>query len=287
MTTKSTRDAAPRYGVVSLLLSTHPGPAIAVTVVAVVLGMAVGLEPWRVVLLGLAVLANQFSVGLSNDWLDAERDAAVGRRDKPVARGWISTRAVRGAAFATAAVAIALTLPLGLPATLAHAVFILSAWGYNLGLKSTALSVLPYVLSFGLLPLIATLALPTPGVAAGWAMTLGALLGVAAHFANVLPDLEDDRVTGVRGLPHRLGGRVSGIVTYLVLAAASVVALRGPRGPVGWLQFAGAAIGIAIAVAGIALVVTRPPSRLLFQLIILAALIDVAELALAGERLLA
>jgi 4-hydroxybenzoate polyprenyltransferase len=286
MTGKSTRDAVPRYRIVSLLRSTHPGPAAAVTVVAIVLGIAVGLEPWRIVLLVPAVLANQFSVGLSNDWIDAERDAAVGRRDKPVARGWITAGVVRNAAFAAAAAAIVLTLPLGLPATLVHAAFILSAWGYNLGLKGTPLSVLPYVVSFGLLPAIVTLSLSEPQFAAGWAMLLGALLGIAAHFANVLPDLDDDRATGVRGLPHRLGGRASGVMTYLVLGAASLVALLGPGGTVGWLQLLGLAVGLAIAAVGIALVLTRPPSRLLFQLIIAAALLDVLQLALAGQRLL-
>lgn len=293
---QSTPDAAPRYRIVSLLLSSHPGPGAAVTLVAVVLSIAIGLEPWRIVLLGLAVLCNQWSVGLSNDWIDAERDAAVGRSDKPVARGWIAASAVRNAAFATAVAAMLLTVPLGLPATLAHAAFILSAWAYNLGLKRTPLSVLPYVVSFGLLPMIVTLARPVPALAAGWAIALGALLGIAAHFANVLPDLEDDRATGVRGLPHRMGRRASGIVTYLVLAAASVVALLGPRGMgsggvglsgVGWLQLVGFILGLGIAVTGILLVLTRPPNRLLFQLIIVAALLDVALLATAGERLLA
>lgn len=279
-------DAAPHSRIVSLLLSTHPGPGVAVTVVAVVLGIGTGLEPWRIALLGVAVLCNQWSVGLSNDWIDAKRDAAVGRQDKPIARGWISAAAVRNAAFWTGVAAILLTLPLGLVATLAHTVFILSAWGYNLGLKSTPFSVLPYVVSFGLLPAIVTLARPMPAMAAGWAITLGALLGVAAHFANVLPDLDDDHATGVRGLPHILGRKPSGIATYLVLAAASVVAMLGP-GTIGWLQIAGLIIGIGIAITGIALVFTRPPSRLLFQLIIAAALVNVLELALAGQALLA
>lgn len=273
--------------VVSLLLSSHPGPGAAVTLVAVVLGIGVGLEPWRVVVLGLAVLCNQWSVGFSNDWIDADRDAAVGRLDKPVARGWIARSTVRNAAFATAAAAILLTVPLGALATIAHTAFILSAWGYNIGLKTTLFSVLPYLVSFGMLPLVVTLALPTPAAAAPWAMTLGALLGCAAHFANVLPDLEDDRATGVRGLPHRMGRRASGIVTYLVLAAASVVALLGPAGPIGWLQWTGLALGLGIATAGIVLVLTRPPGRLLFQLIIAAALVDVALLVSSGQRLLA
>ena len=74
--------------------------------------------------------------------------------------------------------------------------------------RARRFSVLPYIVSFGLLPLIVTLALPTPTTAALWAMGMGALLGVAAHFTNVVPDLDDDRRTGVRGLPHLLGPRV-------------------------------------------------------------------------------
>ena len=69
------------------------------TAIAVILGIGVGLEPGSVVLLGLAFLLNQASVGLSNDWLDADRDRAVGRTDKPVARGDLSPAAARNAAF--------------------------------------------------------------------------------------------------------------------------------------------------------------------------------------------
>lgn len=271
---------------VALLLSTHPGPGAAVTAIAIVLGIGVGLEPWRVILLGLAFAANQASVGLSNDWIDAERDRTVNRSDKPVALGWISSGTVRNVAIITAVSAVLLTLPLGSHATAAHAIFIASAWVYNAGLKSTVLSVLPYAVSFGLLPAIVTLSLPEPTSAAPWALGLGALLGVAAHFANVLPDLEDDRATGVRGLPHRLGARATGIATWIALASASVLAFVGPDGAITALQWIGLTATVGIAVAGVTLVLTRPPSRLSFRLIIAAALVDVVLLAFAGERLL-
>uniref|UniRef100_UPI001F0BB9E9 UbiA family prenyltransferase n=1 Tax=Microbacterium sp. CPCC 204701 TaxID=2493084 RepID=UPI001F0BB9E9 len=83
--------------------STHPGPTLVVTTLALALGVAVGLEPWRLVLLTLAVLAGQMSIGISNDALDAPRDRAVGRADKPVARGDVSVRA----AWVAASVALA------------------------------------------------------------------------------------------------------------------------------------------------------------------------------------
>jgi 4-hydroxybenzoate polyprenyltransferase len=269
----------------ALALSTHPGPGLAVTAIAIILGIGVGLEPWRVAVLGLAVLLNQVSVGLSNDWIDADRDRAVGRADKPVAQGRIGATTVRNTAFITAALSIALTVPLGWPATIAHTVFIGSAWAYNLGLKRTPFSVAPYVLSFGLLPLIVTLSLPVPSAASPWAMLAGALLGVSAHFANVLPDLEDDAATGVRGLPHRLGKRASGLVIAGALAGASTSLVLG-LGPVAAWGWAGLALSVALAIGCAVLVLRGQSTRLIFRLIIAGALIDVVLLALSGIRLL-
>lgn len=271
---------------VDLVLSSHPGPGFAVTVVTVILGVGVGLEPWRVALLGVAMLLGQSSVGWSNDWLDAERDRAVGRSDKPVADGRISVGTVRTAAVASAVLAIALTVPLGWPATLAHAAFIASAWAYNLGLKSTIASVLPYVVSFGILPLIVTLALAEPAMASPWAIAAGSLLGVAAHIANVLPDLEDDRATNVRGLPHRLGARASAVVIATSLIAASCSIVFGLRGA-STIDYVGLALSTLVAVTAGLLVISRPASRAVFRLIIASALLTVILLALAGPRILA
>lgn len=273
--------------VVSLALSTHPGPAVAVTLVTVVLGLGVGLDGWRVALLGVAMLANQASVGLSNDWIDAERDRAVGRTDKPVARGWVSPGAVRTAAFATAVASVLLTLPLGWGATLAQFVFIASAWSYNAGLKKTALSVLPYVISFGLLSAIVTLSLTHPAFAQPWALAMGALLGIAAHFANVLPDLADDAATGVRGLPHRLGRRTVAVLSYAVLAVAALIGFLGVRGANPAVTVVALLALVANAgIAAVGVVIAVRPTRWHFRLIIASAIIDVVVLALAGERLL-
>jgi 4-hydroxybenzoate polyprenyltransferase len=269
---------------VALLLSTHPGPSLAVTAIAIALGIAVGLEPWRVVVLGLAVASNQASVGWSNDWIDAERDARVGRVDKPVAQGRIAAATVRNFAFAGSVVAIVLTIPLGLAATAAHLVFLVSAWSYNAGLKRTAFSVLPYILSFGILPAVVTLSSSSPAGAAPWALATGALLGIAAHFANVLPDLDDDAATGVRGLPHRLGRATVATLTYIVLASATVTAVFGSTGLESPWAFA--ALLVNLVIAGFGLANAGRAIRLHFQLIIAAALVIVAMLVAAGDQLL-
>jgi 4-hydroxybenzoate polyprenyltransferase len=265
----------------ALALSTHPGPGIAVTAITVLLGVAGGLETWRIALLGLVMALDQASVGLSNDWIDADRDRAVGRRDKPVARDDIPEALARNVAFAAAIASVLVSIPLGWPALVAHLVFLVSAWCYNGGLKGTPVSVLPYLVSFGILPSIAALAAPQPALAPWWAMAAGGLLGAGAHFANVLPDLDDDARTGIRGLPHRLGRVPALVVTWaaLLAAAASLAFGIGLDTPLG---VAGLAVAAVIAFAGFVLGMRRAPTRVLFRLVILAALVDVAMLVAAG-----
>lgn len=282
------------FGRVKLLaLSSHPGPTVAVTTLSVILGVAVGLDAWRVALVGLAILAGQLSIGLSNDWIDARRDTAVGRSDKPIASGAISASTVRTAAFVTAAVAVVLSFLLSLEAGIAHTVLIASGWAYNAGLKRTAFSLVPFLVSFGLLPGVVTLAAAEPSAAAWWATATGAVLGIPIHFTNVLPDLDDDARTGVSGLPHRLGRRATGTIAFLALIVGAALVMLGPVIDSGFdtpptpLAIAGFVVVLVIAVVGIARVLTRPPSRLLFQLIIASALVLVAQLALSGGTILA
>jgi len=268
----------------ALLAAAHPIPGAGVTAVTVLLGVAAGLDPPRVVLLGAALAADQLSVGLSNDWIDAERDRAAGRRDKPVALGRIGVGTVRAVAIASAAAAIALTAPLGPLATLVHAIALGSAWAYNALLKRTPLSPLPYLVSFGLLPAIVTLAAREPAWPAPWVLGAGALLGLGAHLVNVLPDLEDDRRTGVRGLPHRIGRRASTALAWAALLGA-IALLAAGIGLGSPLAIAGVAAAVALATAGIALGALRPDSRAPFRIVIATALLAVILLVAAGPGL--
>lgn len=269
--------------------SSHPGPTLVVTALALALGIATGLEPWRLVLLTVAVFAGQLSIGISNDALDAPRDRAVGRADKPVARGDVSVRTAWVAASVALVAALALSAPLGWRMLAAHALTLGSAWAYNAGLKSTAWSIVPFVVSFGTFPSLATLAAAEPAFAAGWAWIAGAALGAAVHLTNVLPDLSDDARTGVRGLPHRLGPRVSAVVAALAVVVGAVAVLLGAAGgdiagisPVSWAFFV-AVVLVAGATAWLA--ATRPPSRTLFRLVMLAALLLAAQLVASGGAL--
>ena len=123
-----------------------------------------------------------------------------------------------------------LSLALGWQPGLASLTVVACGWLYNLGLKATVFSFVPYAIAFGILPAVATLALPDPVWPAPWAMVAGALFGVSAHLANVLPDLDDDVETGVRGLPHRIGARATAVACPVLLGAASLVILLGTSG---------------------------------------------------------
>ena len=264
----------------ALLRSSHPGPSAAVTLITVLLGVAVGLDPARLALLGATMALNQVSIGWANDWLDAGRDRSTGRRDKPVAAGEIAVGTVRLAALTAAAGSIALSLALGIPFALGHALALAGGWAYDLGMKRTALSALPYLVSFGVLPALATLARPEPALAVGWAVAAGALLGLAAHIANVLPDLADDDATGVRGMPHRLGTVPSTVLAGTALAGAGGVLALGIGGVLG-----GAGVAVSLAVSVAAVVASLRRSRWGFRLVILAAVVDVVLLVLAGDRM--
>ena len=297
------RRAGPLRSVQLLLLSSHPGPSAAVTLLSLVLGLAIGLEPWRLAVLTVAVLLGQLSIGFSNDAIDASRDIAVGRTDKPIATGEMSRRTVGVASVVALVLALALSLAVGPGMLIAHAVLIAGGWAYNAWLKRTAFSVVPVCVSFGTLPSLATLSAPDPRIAAVWAGATGAVLGISIHFTNALPDLADDRRTGVSGLPHRLGRRVAGAVAFGALAVGAVVVLVGPLSAGGGQVAGGQAdaaptpIALAIAIVGfvatllIAVVggiraVRLPADRLLFRLVMAAGLLIAVQLAFGGVRLI-
>lgn len=200
---------------IGLVRATHPGPAALVVAISVLVAGWSGRDPGGVVLVGATVLSGQVGVGWLNDLLDRERDARVGRREKPLVAGTVSTDLLRVAIAVSVPVCVLLSLLNGIVAGLVHLVAVASAWSYDLGLKATVLSPAPYALSFGLLPVFVARGLPGQPPAAGWVVATGALLGMSAHFLNCLPDLAGDRRTGVLGLPQRLGRRGS-------LAAAGV-----------------------------------------------------------------
>ncbi|MBB2744472.1 UNVERIFIED_ORG: 4-hydroxybenzoate polyprenyltransferase [Microbispora rosea subsp. rosea] len=265
------------WTVAGLARACHPGPAAAVTTLVAALVAVAGWGPAGTTLTALAVLTGQLSVGWCNDAVDAARDAAAGRTAKPIVAGLVSARTVRVAAFAALVACVPLSLACGVVAGATHLSAVAAAWVYNLWLKGTAASWAPYAAGFGAVPVFVSAGTPGHALPAWWAVLAAALLGCAAHLANVLPDIETDVATGVRGWPQRLGSARVRVLLPLPLLAASallVVAPPGPAGPARWLALAGVA---ACAAAGLLLGRRVPVAP--FAAAIGAAGIDVLLLA--------
>ncbi len=264
--------------VVALLRSAHPGPTVAVTSIAVLLGVSADLSGALLLLVGATVLVGQLSIGWSNDWLDAERDAVAGRADKPTTSGSVAPSTLRFAALGSGAVSVPLSLLAGWGGAW-HLLLVVSGWAYNLGLKKTAWSPVPYAVGFGALPIYV---ITVGSIAAQWWLpAAGALLGVSAHFANAAPDVAQDRELGVLGLPQRIGARASLAVALVLLGCVGWVLLTqaGLRG-------LALALGILLVVlpliAGSVLVVRGRIGRPAFTMVMVAAVVDVVLLVVAA-----
>jgi 4-hydroxybenzoate polyprenyltransferase len=274
----ATPRASPASVLTGLLAAAHFGPTVAVTLVTGLLAASGGLPPSTAVVVVAAVFTGQLTIGWANDLLDVERDRAVGRTDKPIAAGRVPQTLVRAALVTAALACVALSAATGVRSALVHLVLVVGmGQAYNLGVKATVWSWVPYAVAFGSLPAVVSLAADDPALAPWWMLAAGATLGVGAHLLNTLPDLADDESTGVRGLPHRLGALHSRLLAALLLAVASLAAGLGPPGAPGAVVIAGLAAGVvllAVAVLG--------RGRLPFQAAMALALLDVALLVAPG-----
>lgn len=208
----------------------HPAPALAVTALSAVLAWILSAESpagpdvGRVAAVTLSVLGSQILVGALNDWADRARDA--GRSDKPIPLGRIRPTtalvvAASGIVLQLASSAALGPLPLALGVVAAG-----SAVAYNLGLSRTPLSPLPYLVSFGVLPLWIGAGVGVPLERVVPAGVLVAPFAAAAHLANVLRDFDADAAAGSRNLAQQLGrGRTHALSLGLVLLTGVTVGI--------------------------------------------------------------
>ena len=270
---------------VALLRASHPEPAVAVTTVTALLSVGAGLRPLPALGVTATIAASQLAVGWANDAIDAPRDARVGRADKPVAAGAIGRRPVAVAAVvsALACLFLAVVTAVGAGTPWAFPVAwlgMVSALAYDWPLKSTVASPLPYAVSFAALPafvvLVAGRSVPL------WLVAAGGLLGVGAHFANVVPDMSDDDATGVRGLPHRFGPRGALAASAVLLLAVTALLIFGPPGPPRAIGAAAGAFAVVVLLVG-AYAGRRSAARhWAFRGVMGVALVDVVLLVAGG-----
>jgi 4-hydroxybenzoate polyprenyltransferase len=207
--------------VMGLLKASHFGPTLLVVTITCILSLT-QFSISDSAFIAFAILLGQFVVGWSNDLIDFPKDKAAGRIKKPLVAGTITEEALRislGIALPSALI-VSLLSPLGVSGTAIHFIGLLSATAYNFKLKSTLLSVVPYIVSFGALPwAIYVAAGNTPPT---WIVLGFILFASAFHFLNVIKDLEADIDQKVMGLPQ-VFGRKKSIAMAALLGVLGIV----------------------------------------------------------------
>jgi 4-hydroxybenzoate polyprenyltransferase len=208
----------------ALMKASHFGPTLLVTAIALFFA---GYYWWEgpAYVIAFGVFTGQLVVGWSNDLYDYEDDLKHNRINKPLVSGEITkTYLTKWLRFMVPVSFLANLLgPLGVKGGMVYMFGVLMGVAYNFYFKFNALSWLPFALAFAALPsCIAISKGITPPI---WMWLGGALLGSAAHFINVIKDMDQDRDSGIAGLPQRLGKKKSIVAAALLIAAGLLVAI--------------------------------------------------------------
>lgn len=210
-----------------VLKASHFGPTLIVTTISWIVANYYWWEgPAYVIAFG--VFTGQLIVGWSNDLYDYEDDLKHNRQNKPLVAGVItSSYLLKCLRFMVPFSFLANLLgPLGVKGGLVYMFGVSMGVAYNFYFKYNVFSWLPYALAFAALPscVVISKSLHVPV----WMWLGGAIFGTAAHFINVIKDMDQDRLSGIGGLPQRIG-KANSILAAAVLAAlgaATVFFLR-------------------------------------------------------------
>jgi len=200
-----------------LLKAAHFGPTLIVTAISFGFGTHYWWEgPAYVIAFG--VFTGQLVVGWSNDLYDFADDLNHQRTKKPLVSGLITKQyLINWLRFMLPFSFVANLLgPLGIKGGLVYMLGIACGVAYNFYFKFNFLSPLPYAIAFAALP--SSVALSKDINPPLWMLLGGALFGMAAHFINVIKDMDQDQASGIKGLPQRLGKNRSIAAAVLLIA---------------------------------------------------------------------
>ena len=188
----------------------------------------------------------QFGIGATNDVVDAPRDAGH-KPGKPIPAGLVGRSAAMVVAVAAFGTALLLSLASGLPTIALALVVIGIGLAYDLLLKGTPWSWLPFAVGIPILPVFgwvgATGTLP-PTFALLVPVAVAA--GAAVAIANALVDVERDRAAGASSIASALGPRRAWTVQAGLVVAVVAVAVASAA-----LLDASTAEILAVAAAGV------------------------------------
>jgi 4-hydroxybenzoate polyprenyltransferase len=205
-----------------LLRASHFGPTVLVTTISWFFAAYYWWEgPAYVIAFG--VFTGQLVVGWSNDLYDFADDLKHNRQNKPLVANVISrSYLMKWLGFMVPFSFVANLLgPLGFKGGLVYMFGISMGVLYNFYFKYNVFSWLPYALAFAALPSCIVISKGiNPPI---WMWLGGAILGTAAHFINVIKDIEQDRASGIGGAPQRIGKRNSALAAAALTILGAVV----------------------------------------------------------------
>jgi 4-hydroxybenzoate polyprenyltransferase len=208
-----------------LLKAAHFGPTLIVTAISFGFATHYWWEgPAYVIAFG--VFTGQLVVGWSNDLYDFDDDFKHQRTNKPLVSGLITKQYLqKWLRFMLPFSFVANLLgPLGIKGGLVYMLGIACGVAYNFYFKFNRFSPLPYAIAFAALPSSVVISKDlNPPL---WIVLGGALFGMAAHFINVIKDMDQDQASGINGLPQRLGKSKSIAAAAVLIALGIAVLVR-------------------------------------------------------------
>ena len=193
--------------------------------------------------IGVAMTLLQLGIGTVNDLVDAPADA--GRKPgKPIPAGLVARPSARAAAVVLFATGLVLAATLGPPMVALSAVVAAIGLAYDLRLKGTAWSWLPFAVGIPILPVYGWLG-ATGGLDPAFLVLVpaAAVAGAALAIANALVDVERDIAAGRTSVAARLGPRPAAVIAAVLLAGVAVAA----AGSAALDGVSGSALGLIVA----------------------------------------
>jgi len=210
--------------IVGLAKASHFGPSLLVTSFSYFFAQLYW-QPGSALIIALGFFSGQLIVGWSNDLIDYADDLSHKRMNKPLVAGQITRKFLQSWLAVMIPVALFINLfgPLGFVGGGLSIFAIVWALGYNFYFKFNIFSPLPYAVAFAILP--SCMAFSQDKTPPLWMSLGGAFLGIAAHFINVIKDMDQDHASGIKGLPQRCGkkGSITLAAIFIALGIAQLV----------------------------------------------------------------
>lgn len=166
----------------------------------------------------------QLGIGTVNDLVDAPRDARR-KGGKPIPAGLVLASGARVLAAACFTLGVALAVAVSRPTGALAIAVIAIGLAYDLRLKGTAWSWLPFAVGIPILPVFGWLgATGTLHPAFAILLPTAVVAGAALAIGNALVDVERDRDAGISSIAVALGARTASSLAVVLFGAIWLLA---------------------------------------------------------------